>query len=238
MSTILSTSTSPLRAGCSLVWAWCIAIAVNRAKGNMKSLGIDGAWVYTPRIHRDDRGHFNEWFHTREFQDDLGYSLELRQVNSSVSRRGVIRGVHFTDVPPGQAKYVFCPSGSILDVIVDLRAGSPTFGRWESVQLDDRERRAVYLEHGLGHAIMALSDGATAVYLCTATYSPGDDHEVNPLDPDIGIRWPGDGEYLMSAKDSSAPSLAQAAASGLLPSYEACLAATNELRSALGPTAS
>ena len=95
----------------------------------MKALGIDGAWVYTPRIHRDNRGHFNEWYRSGEFCADLGYCLDLRQVNCSVSRQGVIRGIHFTAVPPGQAKYVFCPSGAILDVIVDLREGSPTFAR-------------------------------------------------------------------------------------------------------------
>jgi dTDP-4-dehydrorhamnose 3,5-epimerase len=151
-------------------------------------------------------------------------------VNCSVSGKGVIRGIHFTDVPPGQAKYVFCPSGALLDVIVDLRVGSPTFMHWEAVRLDETDRRAVFLEHGLGHAIAALTDAATAVYLCTSSYAPGADREINPLDPELGIAWPGDVEPILSAKDSAAPSLAEARRSGLLPSYQECLAASEDLR--------
>lgn len=203
----------------------------------MERLGIDGAWSYTPRIHHDDRGHFNEWFRGGEFEDDLAYSLDLRQVNCSVSAKGVIRGIHYTDVPPGQAKYVFCPSGAIMDVIVDLRVGSPTFRRWEAVRLDDTDRRAVFLEHGLGHAIMALTESATAVYLCTSTYAPAADREINPLDPDLGIAWPLEKEPILSAKDGAAPSLAEAGDAGLLPSYEDCLAAAGELRARLAATA-
>ena len=198
----------------------------------MERLGIDGAWSYTPGIHHDARGHFNEWFRSGEFEEDLGYSLDLRQVNCSVSHQGVIRGIHFTDVPPGQAKYVFCPRGAILDVIVDLRVGSPTFMRWEAVRLDDTDRRAVFLEHGLGHAITALTESATAVYLCTSSYAPAADREINPLDPELGIAWPRDVEPILSAKDSAAPSLAEARRIGLLPSYQDCVAATAELRAA------
>jgi dTDP-4-dehydrorhamnose 3,5-epimerase len=196
----------------------------------MKRLSIDGAWSYTPRVHYDERGLFNEWFRAAEFEEDLGYSLELRQVNSSVSRQGVIRGIHFTDVPPGQAKYVFCPSGAIMDVIVDLRVGSPTFMCWEAVRLDETDRQAVFLEHGLGHALTALTESATAVYLCTSSYAPAADHEINPLDPELRIAWPGDVEPVLSAKDAAAPSLAEAKRAGLLPSYEDCLAVTEELR--------
>lgn len=196
----------------------------------MNRLSIDGAWSYAPRVHSDERGRFNEWFRGGEFEEDLGYSLELRQVNSSVSRQGVIRGIHFTDVPPGQAKYVFCPSGAIMDVIVDLRVGSPTFMRWEAVRLDETDRHAVFLEHGLGHAITALTESATAVYLCTSSYAPAADHEVNPLDPELRIAWPGGVEPVLSAKDAAAPSLAEAMRVGLLPSYEDCLAVTEQLR--------
>jgi dTDP-4-dehydrorhamnose 3,5-epimerase len=198
----------------------------------MKRLSIDGAWSYAPRIHHDERGYFNEWFRGSEFEEDLGYSLELRQVNSSVSRRGVIRGIHFTDVPPGQAKYVFCPSGAIMDVIVDLRVGSPTFMRSEAVRLDETDRHAVFLEHGLGHAITALTDSATAVYLCTSSYTPAADHEINPLDPELRIAWPTDVEPVLSAKDAAAPSVAEAMRLGLLPSHEDCLAVTEQLRAA------
>ena len=132
----------------------------------MDSLGIDGAWIFTPHIHRDGRGYFHEWFRGAELSHYLGYKFGLSQANCSVSRAGVIRGIHFTEVPPGQAKYVVCASGAILDVVVDLRVGSPTFARWKAVQLDDETRRAVFICEGLGHAFVALSAQATVMYLC------------------------------------------------------------------------
>ena len=196
----------------------------------MEALSIDGAWVYTPRIFRDDRGLFTEAYALAEFTRDAGYPLDLRQVNASVSRLGVVRGIHFTDVPPGQAKYVFCPKGALLDVIVDIRVGSPTFGRWEAVRLDETDRRAVFLEHGLGHAITALSPDATAVYLCTSAYAPGIDREVNAFDPDLAITWPGDGEPILSGKDRAAPSLAELMKAGTLPDYAECQRYREELR--------
>ncbi len=196
----------------------------------MEALGIEGAWVYTPRVFADNRGAFHEAYRVGEFTRDLGYPVDLRQVNCSVSRQGVIRGIHFTEVPPGQAKYVFCPSGALLDVIVDLRVGSPTFLRWEAVRLDDTNRRAAFLEHGLGHAFMALTPAATAVYLCTSSYAPATDHDLHPLDPDIGISWPDDVEIILSAKDQAAPSLAQLRDAGVLPSYAECVRATEQMR--------
>jgi dTDP-4-dehydrorhamnose 3,5-epimerase len=196
----------------------------------MKALSIEGAWVYTPRIFADNRGSMAEAYRIGEFTEDLGYPLDLRQVNWSVSRQGVIRGIHFTEVPPGQAKYVFCPSGALLDVIVDLRVGSPTFLRWEAVRLDETERRAAFLEHGLGHAFMALTPAATAVYLCTKSYEPTTDHDIHPLDPDISIRWPADVDVVMSDKDKAAPSFAQVRDAGLLPDYAECRRAADEMR--------
>src|SRR5580698_11063841 len=135
----------------------------------MESLGIDGAWIFTPQIHHDDRGSFLENFRSYELVADIGYRLEVAQANCSVSRRGVIRGIHFADVPPGQAKYVTCVSGTVIDVVVDLRAGSPSFGRWAAVPLDDRARRAVFLSEGLGHAFAARSEEATVMYLCSTS---------------------------------------------------------------------
>ncbi|MCW2941153.1 MAG: dTDP-4-dehydrorhamnose 3,5-epimerase, partial [Actinomycetia bacterium] len=140
----------------------------------------------------------------------------------SVSARGVLRGIHFADVPPGQAKYVTCVAGAILDVAVDLRVGSPTFGAWEAVRLDDVSRKGLYLAEGLGHAFLALTDQATVVYLCSEPYNPTGEHGVNPLDPEIGIAWPAGIEPLLSPKDAAAPTLAQAREAGLLPDYEQC----------------
>src|SRR5262245_10024774 len=105
----------------------------------MEPLGLKGAWLFSPRIHGDNRGAFLEWFK----RDELDRPMEVAQANCSISVRGTLRGVHFADVPPGQAKHVTCVSGSILDVIVDVRTGSPTFGQYVAVELDDRDRRAV-----------------------------------------------------------------------------------------------
>src|SRR5215472_6090860 len=189
----------------------------------MEPLGIPGAWVFAPRIHSDDRGSFAELFRGAEFSGAVGHQLDVAQANCSVSRRGVLRGVHYADVPPGQAKYVMCVSGEILDVVVDLRTGSPSFGRWETVTLDAETRSAVYLAEGLGHAFMALNDQATVVYLCSAPYAQEREHAVHPLDPAIGIAWPAGVRPVMSQKDATAPTMAEAERAGLLPSYQACL---------------
>jgi len=196
----------------------------------MDPLSIEGAWVVTPPVHSDTRGSFLELFRGDELSGVLGYRMEIAQVNCSVSRRGVIRGIHFADVPPGQAKYVSCVSGAILDVVVDLRAGSPGYGRWEAVRLDDENRRSVLVSEGLGHGFMALSETATAVYLCSTPYAPGREHGVHPLDPGLGIAWPGSSEPVLSDKDAAAPSLAEAGEAGRLPRYGDCLAYRARLR--------
>jgi len=196
----------------------------------MEPIGIGGAWTFTPAVYQDDRGHFLEWFRAQELAESLGYSPEIAQANCSVSRRGVIRGVHFATVPPGQAKYVTCVSGAVLDVIVDIRVGSPSYGRWEAVCLDDSSRRAVFLSEGLGHAFAALSEEATVIYLCSTAYSPGREHGVHPLDPGIGIDWPAGTQSVLSPKDAAAPTLEQARDAGLLPSYADCEAYLGRLR--------
>ena len=196
----------------------------------MDALDIDGAWVITPRIYADQRGSFLEWFSDAEIRSGLSRRLDVAQVNLSVSRRGAIRGVHFADVPPGQAKYLTCVRGAVLDVVVDVRAGSPGFGRWAAVQLDDQARCSVFVAEGLGHAFMALSDEATVMYLCSTAYAPDREHGVHPLDADIGIAWPADIEPIMSDRDAAAPSLAEALAAGLLPAYGDCLSYAADLR--------
>jgi dTDP-4-dehydrorhamnose 3,5-epimerase len=198
----------------------------------MQATGIDGAYVYTPRIFSDNRGAVSEMFRGTEFLADLGYRFDLAQANWSVSRRGVIRGIHFMEVPPGQAKYVVCVSGAVLDVIVDVRVGSPTYLRWEAVPLDDAERRGVFLAEGLGHGFMALSPQATVMYLCSSGYQPAIEHGVHPLDPEIGIAWPRDAEFVLSEKDAAAPTAAQARQAGQLPTYTDCMNFAARLRGA------
>jgi dTDP-4-dehydrorhamnose 3,5-epimerase len=193
-----------------------------------KPRSIKGAWELTPAVFGDDRGAFLEWFTDESFTAMTGHRLDLRQANCSVSHAGVIRGIHFADVPPGQAKYVTCLHGAVLDVVVDLRVGSATFGQWEAVLLDDTDRRGVYLAEGLGHAFMSLQDGSVVAYLCSQPYAPAREHGVHPLDPAIGIDWPTTdraGSPLtpqLSPKDQAAPTLAEAQRRGLLPSAAAC----------------
>ena len=189
-----------------------------------RELAISGAWEFTPRQFGDPRGVFLEWFKAEKFDEVVGHHLDLQQANASVSAAGVVRGIHFADVPPGQAKYVTCVKGAVLDVVVDIRTGSPTFGQWDSVLLDDVDRRGIYLSEGLGHAFMSLEDGSTVVYLCSTGYSPGREHGIHPLDPDVAVAWPTtarDGSPLtpqLSEKDVAAPTLAEARTQGLLPS--------------------
>lgn len=204
-----------------------------------RELRVPGGWEVTPRQFPDSRGVFLEYFQGAPFAEHVGHAFSLAQANCSVSAAGVLRGIHFADTPPGQAKYVTCAKGAVLDVVVDVRAGSPTFGQWDSVVLDDVDRRAIYLSEGLGHAFLSLEDGSTVLYLCSTPYTPGAEHGIHPLDPQIGIDWPTtarDGapmSLVLSSKDVAAPPLADALALGLLPTFEA----TQALRAALTRTA-
>jgi len=192
----------------------------------IRPLTIEGAWEITPVQHGDQRGLFLEWYRFEVLEEAVGHPLDLKQANISVSARGVVRGVHVADVPPGQAKYLTCPRGAILDVIVDLRVGSPTFGQWDAVRLDEESRKAVYIAEGLGHGFCALTDGATLSYLCSETYNPKGEHTVHPLDPELAIDWQVD-KPVLSDRDADAPSLAEAQKSGLLPDYATCVEFTS-----------
>lgn len=191
-------------------------------------MSIEGAWEISSPQHGDARGFLQEWYRHDRLAEVIGHPLQLAQANLSVSARGVVRGVHFVDIPPGQAKYVTCVRGRVLDIVVDVREGSPTFGQWEGVPLDDVDRHAVYLSEGLAHGFCALTDGATLTYLCSTAYNPFGEHGIHPLDPDLAVVWPTDSPIL-SAKDAAAPTLAEARGASLLPDYAACLTFRDEL---------
>lgn len=197
---------------------------------NVRELAVPDAYVLDLVPHGDSRGRFTEWYRADVLTEAVGHPLTLAQANHSVSARGVLRGVHFALVPPGQAKYVYCPSGRILDVVVDVRVGSPTFGAVDAVELDSDQPRAVYLAEGLGHAFVALEDRTSVTYLVSSGYSPGREFGVHPMDPDLALPWPTDVEFELSAKDSAAPTLAQAREQGLLPTMAQCTARYAELR--------
>ena len=188
----------------------------------IRELSIPDAYEISPKQLGDDRGVFLEWYRFDRLAEAIGHPLDLRQANTSVSRRGVVRGIHFADVPPGQAKYVTATRGSVLDFAIDIRVGSPTFGQWDSVLLDDIDRRAIYLSEGLGHCFVALSDDATVSYLVSDVFNPTAEHGINPLDSDIALdlRIP-IAELLLSPKDTEAAGLHEAAESGLLPTWDA-----------------
>jgi dTDP-4-dehydrorhamnose 3,5-epimerase len=187
----------------------------------IRELSVPGAFEVTPVQWKDDRGVFLEWYRFDLLSEVVGHPLELRQANASVSKRGVVRGIHFADLPRGQAKYVTVPKGAILDYAVDLRVGSSNFGKWDVVRLDDVDHRAMYLSEGLGHAFVALTDDTTVSYLVSDVYTPAAELVIDPLDPQIALDFSlAPNELILSPKDGEAPSLAEAQASGLLPTME------------------
>lgn len=188
----------------------------------IRELSIPDAYEITPVQRADDRGVFLEWYRSDRLEETIGHSLDLRQANTSVSKRGVVRGIHFADVPRGQAKYVTVTRGVVVDYVIDIRVGSPTFGAWDSVRLDDVDRRAAYIAEGLGHAFIALTDDATVSYLVSDIYNPAAEHALNPLDAQIALIYPEEaGVPMLSPKDAEAPSLQELAASGSLPTWDA-----------------
>lgn len=194
---------------------------MNPTNGTWRELAVPGAWEITPKLHGDSRGEFFEWFTETGFADMTGHRFDLRQANCSTSSAGVLRGLHFAQLPPSQAKYVTCVHGAVFDVVVDIRVGSPTYGRWDSVLLDDVDRRTVYLSEGLAHGFLSLQDGSTVMYLCSTPYSPQREHTIAATDPEIGIAWPlAAAELLLSDRDAAAPPLSQVRAAGLLPTWD------------------
>ncbi|MET9297422.1 dTDP-4-dehydrorhamnose 3,5-epimerase [Streptomyces sp. NPDC003077] len=189
------------------------------AGAGVRPLAIPGAWELTLRPHHDERGMFAEWYAPATVARATGAPLPIALAGVSVSRRGVVRGVHFVRTPPGQARYVTCVAGEVLDFTVDVREGSPAFGRWDAVRLGPDHWRAVLLSEGLGHAFAALTDRATVLYLCSAPYRPALERAVHPLDPDLALPWPTDREPALSERDGTAPTLREAARLGLLPRY-------------------
>ncbi|MEU2409229.1 dTDP-4-dehydrorhamnose 3,5-epimerase family protein [Streptomyces rubiginosohelvolus] len=195
-----------------------------------KELGVVGAHVFTPQVFADSRGAFVSPFQEEAFVRQTGHRLfPVEQISHSRSRRGVVRGVHFTRTPPGMAKYVYCPRGRALDIIVDLRRGSPTFGRHATVVLDPVDFRAVYFPVGLGHAFVALEDDTVMAYTLSLAYAPENELALSVYDPDLALSLPEDIEPVVSERDRVAQSLEQALESGVLPDYEQCLELDAEL---------
>ena len=172
---------------------------------------IDGVFLFIPKIFEDSRGVFYESFGSKPTLAETNLEFKVAQVNTSMSSRGVIRGVHFKESPPGQKKFVSVVSGGIIDVAVDLRRSSTTFRKWQAFELNEYNRHSLLLGNGIGHAFLALRDETRVTYLCDTSFEPEKEHAINPLT--AGICWEklgtgfGRGEFLLSDKDRNAPNL-------------------------------
>jgi dTDP-4-dehydrorhamnose 3,5-epimerase len=170
---------------------------------------LDGLVLLAPPVHGDARGFFVETYRADAWAAE-GVPTEFVQDNQSRSRRGTLRGIHF-QTHPGQGKLVRVARGRVLDVVVDLRRGSPTFGEWEGVELDDESGLQLYIPVGFGHGFCVLSQTADFVYKCTAYFDAATEAGIRFDDPDVGVRWPDDVELLYSDRDRAAPRLADVA---------------------------
>ena len=177
----------------------------------MKSLptNIPGLLVLEPTMHGDSRGWFQETYRQNVLAD-LGVADNFVQDNHSRSAKGVLRGLHFQVGDHPQAKLIRCARGAVVDVAVDLRRGSPTYGNWEAWQLDDERGLQMYIPVGFAHGFVVLSDVADVVYRCSDYYDPAGDSGIRFDDPDVGVEWPG-APHSVSDRDAAAPLLADIA---------------------------
>jgi len=174
---------------------------------------IAGVHLFTPKLFTDSRGLFFESFKPDQVLSETGREFYVAQVNNSVSARGVVRGIHFKENPPGQAKFVSVHRGSIIDVVIDLRKGSPTFKKWQAFEINDQNRYSLLIENGIGHSFASLEDETLVSYLCDTVFQPELEHGINPLS--AGIDWEGltglkFNELVVSEKDLEAPRLLEA----------------------------
>ena len=185
---------------------------------NLTPLEIEGAWLAESPVWSDDRGFFREWFKAEDVKNATGRDFGIEQANISMSSAGTLRGIHYSIAPRGQAKWITCVSGSIKDVIVDIRPDSKSFGQWIEVELRGDSGKAVLISEGLGHGFLALEDNTAVAYLVSTAFSPTDEFEINPLDEKIGINWGMDLNFLkISEKDKNAPGLLGRLEEGKLP---------------------
>jgi dTDP-4-dehydrorhamnose 3,5-epimerase len=186
----------------------------------MRQLSIQGAFVVEHNVYGDSRGLFREWYKKSLF-DSANIKFDIAQANNSISEKFVLRGVHYSIGKKGQAKLVTCAGGEILDVIIDLRIGSPTYLKVEKVTLTPESGDALFVPSGVGHSFLVLSDSASVVYLTSSEFDPENEKTVSPLDVALGLEWPEEykNEFMLSERDMSAPTLAEAESLGNLPQF-------------------
>jgi dTDP-4-dehydrorhamnose 3,5-epimerase len=171
---------------------------------------LDGLVLIEPAVFPDSRGFFHETYR-RDVYADLGVDVEFVQDNHSRSTRGVVRGMHF-QIAGGQAKLIRCARGAIVDVVVDIRRESPTFGQWEAFELDDERLLQLFVPVGFAHGFCVTSEIADVVYKCSSYYDGSIERGIRYDDPDVGIEWPAGLELHPSGRDVEAPLLRDAAA--------------------------
>ena len=183
---------------------------MERQIGNFlfKETSIEGVYVIEPKKYGDNRGYFMATYKKADF-DEAGLAYDFVQDNQSKSKKGVLRGLHFQKAYP-QAKLVRCIEGKVFDVAVDLRKGSPTYGKWEGVILDAEKGNQFMIPRGFAHGFVVLTETATFCYKCDELYHPEDEGGIMWNDPDVGISWPEVGEILLSEKDKVHPLLRDA----------------------------
>jgi dTDP-4-dehydrorhamnose 3,5-epimerase len=175
---------------------------------NFEKTAIEGVLLFEPKVFGDDRGFFMESFNRRQFEDAVGEPMPFVQDNHSRSARGVLRGLHFQRPPHAQGKLVRVVAGAVFDVAIDIRPGSPTFGRWFGAELTAQNHRQLWIPAGLAHGFLVLSDSADFLYKTTDYYAPQAEGSLRWDDPDLAIAWPDAGvPPVLSAKDAVAPSL-------------------------------
>jgi dTDP-4-dehydrorhamnose 3,5-epimerase len=184
-------------------------------------LKIDGSWIIELNKFEDSRGFFYESFREEIAKKYFGREFNIKQSNTSVSKKGSVRGIHYALVPPSQAKYIQCQKGSIIDYVIDIRVGSPTFSQFVEVELNATNPQAIFIEEGLAHAFVALEDETVVTYFVSENYNPEREKGINPFDSDLNIKWP-DINLELSDKDKLAISLKEAQVQNLLPMFDDC----------------
>jgi dTDP-4-dehydrorhamnose 3,5-epimerase len=188
---------------------------------DLTPLSIEGAWLAESPVRKDDRGIFREWFKREEIELKSRFDFSVAQANISVSNKGVIRGIHYSVTPEGQAKWITCASGSILDVVVDIRPNSPTYKKIEYVHLNGDDERSLLIAHGLGHGFLSLEENSTIAYLLSSRYSPENEMGIIPTDTDLNIDWHlqlvRGSALILSTKDAQAPTLKEREQNNQLP---------------------
>jgi dTDP-4-dehydrorhamnose 3,5-epimerase len=184
-------------------------------------LKIDGSWIIDLNKFEDGRGFFYESFRDDIAKKYFGREFNIKQSNTSVSKKGSVRGIHYALLPPSQAKFVQCQKGSIIDYVIDIRVGSPTFSQFVEVELNSAKPQAIFIEEGLAHAFVALEDETVVTYFISENYNPEREKGINPFDSDLNIKWP-DINLELSEKDKLAISLKEAQVQNLLPIFDDC----------------